>query len=198
MKGLQNLTGWDFEEPRAWKNFWELRAKRWKPGKVEFKMADIKKWDDPGYGFQIAKPDKRWEFSRNEYSRIQIDFYELNSDEQRIQNAAVSVIAYDLSNFAATTEALKAQSKEDWYRNNWKDTKEESWVRNENYKVGKTKGHMISFTGRDRAGNILRQKNIYIIHNGFMYEINSWVRSGTKDFVGEHIDKAIQSFRLTL
>jgi len=198
MKGLQNLTGWDFEEPRAWKNFWELMAKKWKPGKIEFKLADMQKWEDPGYGFRIEKPDKRWEFTRNEYSRIQVDFYELNSDEQRVMQASLCVIAYDLSNFAATTSAQKAQTKEEWYRNNWKDTKEESWIRGDNYKVGKEKGDMISFTGRDRSGNILMQKNIYMVHNGFMYEITTWRRSGSKDFLAEHLDKAVQTFRFTL
>jgi len=198
MKGLQNLTGWDFEEPRAWKQFWELMSKKWRPGKVDFKLADISKWDDPGYGFRIEKPDKRWEFTRNDYSRIQIDFYELNSDEQRVMQASLCVIAYDLSNFAATTASQKAQSKEDWYRNNWKDTKEESWVRDDNYRVGKEKGNMIAFTGRDRSGNILMQKNIYMIHNGFMYEITTWRRSGSKEFLVDHLDKAVQTFRYTL
>jgi len=198
MKGLQTLTGWDFEEPRAWKQFWELMSKKWKPGKTEFKLADLDKWEDPGYGFRIEKPEKRWEFSRNDYSRIQLDFYELNSDEQRVQNASVSVIAYDLSNVAATTASLRAQTKEDWYRSNWKDTKDESWVRKDNYKVGKERGNMISFTGQDKAGNILMQKNIYMVHNLFMFEITSWRRSGSKDFLLEHIDKAIQSFRFTL
>ncbi|MEN8150094.1 MAG: hypothetical protein ABFS86_09735 [Planctomycetota bacterium] len=201
MKGLQTLTGWDFEEPRAWKNFWELMAKKWKPGKEEIKWSEISKWEDPGYGFRVAKPDKKWEMSRNEYSRIQMDFYVLNSDEQRMQNASVCVIAYDLSNFAATTEALKAQSKEDWYRGNWKDTKEETWVRDPKYKVGKERGFMISFTGQDRSGNILKQKNIYLVHNGFMFEIATWMRSGADQPNPElpgQIDKAIQSFRYTL
>jgi len=201
MQGLQNLTGWDFEEPRAWNNFWELMAKKWKPGKKEIDWASVEKWEDPGYGFAVEKPDKRWEMSRNDYSRIQMDFYVLNSDEQRVQNASVCVIAYDLANFAATTEAIKAQTKEDWYRSNWKDTKEESWVREPKFKIGKERGFMISFTGRDRGGNILKQKNVYLVHNGFMFEVATWMRSGADQLtpdLPDMIEKAIQSFRFTL
>jgi hypothetical protein len=197
MKGLSELTGWDFEEPRAWKNFWEAKQKSWKPGSKEIKWADIKKWEDPGYGFVITKPDKKWEIARAQAVRIQLGFYELNSDEQRIMNAAVWVSAYDLSNYKSLTAAQKADQKTDWYKSNWKDVKEETFIRNDRYRVGKLTGILLEFTGQDSAGNIMKQKNVYFVHDNFMYEIGTWRRSGTKPELKDQVEKAIQSFRLT-
>jgi hypothetical protein len=197
MKGLSELTNWDFEEPRAWKNFWEAKQKSWKPGKKEIKWSELKKWEDPGYGFVIDKPNKAWEIHKGENVRIQISFYELNSDEQRIMNSSIWVSAYDLSNYKSVTAAQKADQKTDWYKSNWKDVKEETFVRDERFRIGKINAIMLKFTGQDSAGNIMKQKNVYFIHDNFMYEIGTWRRSGTKPELEQEVDKAIKSFRLT-
>jgi hypothetical protein len=191
MGALSTLTGWDFGDPRAWTKFWDSESKRWKPGAVLPDMTKVSEWDDPGYGFSIKTPSKKWVFAPSDGCRIS-----MSRGEDNVMQANVYIQAYDMSNYTSLTAEAKAQSREDEYRQSYKDIKEESWV-HEPFRVGKDKGVMHSFTGLSASGSVLRVKNVFVVKDEFMYVIGSWMRSGMSKEIEDEIDKAIESFRFT-
>ena len=187
--GLQELTGWDFEDADAWNNFWELEQRTWKPGDNERDLTKIMEWVDPGYGFKISRPTDKWFFSRTgDYKAYRIYFDRKTED---VLEGYVFVQAY--VNTGLTAEQ-KAQEWEDSYRSKWRDIKEESMQRGD-WKLGREKGFFHGFTGRDGSGNIAKLQNHFIIHKGFMFIVGAWQRSGITG-VDVELQKALDSFEL--
>jgi HEAT repeat protein len=188
IEGLQVLTGWDFEDEKAWNNFWEREKKRWKPGGLETDLTKLMKWEDPGYGFVVDKPNEKWIFDRSgDYTAYRIYMARIND---KVTEGYVYIQAYTTTGL---TPEQKATSFEDNYRGSWKDIKEESVVR-EAVKLGKTKGFMHSFTGLDTYGAVAKVKNTFYIHNEIMFVVGSWRRTGLAG-IDEEVDKALKSFR---
>jgi hypothetical protein len=196
---LQELTGWDFEDPKAWENFWASESRRWKPEAKDVDLKSVKVWRDPGYGFSIEKPTDKWYFEKIKDTRIQMKV-DVETPDGPLVVAAVYVSAYDTANYPSITQDAKADEREAWYRDNWKDTKEETWVHDYDYRLGKRKmkSAMHAFTGRDRSNNIMKVKNVFILHEGMMFTIGTWTRSGSYEKAQEEIEKALGSFQLTL
>lgn len=193
LKSLQFLTGWDFQDAQPWRSFWEKEAKTWKPRKGDLDVTKLKKWTDPGYGFVIEKPGDKWVFDRSEtYKDYRIYM------SRRTEDALLGYIFVWASRNAAGMSATnKANEWMDSYRNRYKDIKEET-VKLENIRIGKVKGVAQSFTGRNAAGTASKVRDMFLVHNGYMFVVGSWRKSGLEDKTVETDGrKAQDSFKLT-
>jgi len=193
LKSLQTLTGWDFQDAEPWRSFWDKEQKTWKPGKLDIDTTKLKKWVDPGYGFVINKPGDRWVFDRSETFK---DYRIYMSREQENAKEAY-VFVWAARNSSGMSGANKANEWMDSYRNRYKDIKEET-VKLDNIRVGKVKGVVQSFTGRDAYGTAVKVRDLYFAHSGYMFIVGSWRRSGLEDkSVESEVLKALNSFKLT-
>lgn len=191
LEALSTLTGWDFDDPRAWERFWENEGRRWKPGQEKPDLTKIDEWEDPGYGFKLEKPSDKWVFTRPDGTRIS-----LQRGHEGVIQAQVYVQAYDMKNYAAMTADAKAAELMDRYKNSWKDIKEDSIVR-EPVRVGRDKGVAQSFTGMDSNGNTMKVREIILVKDEFMYVVHGWVRTGLDDEIFQDVGKIIDSFQFT-
>ncbi len=190
ISALQELTGWDFRDAPAWKRFWDLEQKTWKPAEGEPDYSKLAEWRDPGYGFTLPKPAKNWVFDRTEKAyRILMKV----ANDENIVLSQVYVMAYE--NTSGMTPEQKAQEYEDSFSGSWKDIKKESWVR-EDCRVGKLKGFTHSFSGIDAYGQVARARYIYVLRGEMMFILGSWTRSGIPKEVQEQVDKAFSSFKI--
>lgn len=188
IEGLQILTGWDFAEAEAWNNFWEYEQRRWKPGGKDRDLTKLKKWVDPGYGFEMDKPSDRWVFDRTgDYKTYRIYMARLN---EGVTEGYAYVQAY--KNAAGMSASQKAQEYEDSYRSKWKDIKDETFTR-EDIRLGKVKGFQQSFTGLDTYGSVAKVTNMFFVHNEMMFVVGSWRRTGMAE-IEEEVQKALGSF----
>ncbi len=189
IEGLQVLTGWDFAEAEAWNNFWEYEQKRWKPGARDVDITKLKKWVDPGYGFQMIKPNDKWVFNRTgEYKAYRIYMARIR---EGVTEGYAYVQAY--KNAAGLTPSQKGQEFEDSYRDKWKDIKDETFKRDD-IKLGKVRGFKHTFTGLDTYGSVARVTNMFFVHKGMMFVVGSWRRSGMTG-IEDEVKKALDSFR---
>ena len=189
ISALQELTGWDFRDAPAWERFWKIEEKTWKPGSKNPDLTTIEQWKDPGYGFSIDKPGDKWFFDRSvkEYRII----LKIGGQETGVQ-AQIYIMAYENTN--GFTAAQKAEEYMTSFKTSWKDIKPESIVEDKSYKVGKEKGFMQAFTGKDAYGTIAKSKNIYVTVGDMMFIVGSWSRSGIPEEMVTQLEKALSSF----
>jgi HEAT repeat protein len=188
--GLQELTGWDFTHAFAWNNFWDKRSKTWKPGAKEVDLTKLKVWEDPGYGFAVKKPGKKWMFERDPKGRNRIKLVRM---EENTIMGMFYLEVYESGN----TPAGEARRIFDYYEGDWKDIKKESLVQKPVPCAGQ-KGFLQQFTGRSRSGTILKQKEIYLKQDAFIYAVRGYTVSGASDETRKELDKIFDSFRFTL
>jgi hypothetical protein len=195
LEGLQTLTGWDFRHPAAWKKFWDMEGRRWKPADKDPDFTKIETWRDPGYGFEITKPADRWEMARGK--DLGKDYEEYRIVVRQIDEGMVRAYVYvwAAENVWGYTTQSRADKSMDHYKETWEDVKEESFKEKE-IKVGRVSGIEQTFTGMDAAKNVCSIRNRYFVVGEMVFIVYGWSRSGTPSDVIEELDELIESFKV--
>jgi HEAT repeat protein len=189
VSALQALTGWDFQDAEAWERFWKLTRTTWKPADQLGDPMTGKAWVDPGYGFRIERPEQGWQFDRSPARRDYRIYLERKVDGLR----AAYVYVWAARDQMGLSSGHRAEEALDRHRGRMKDIREDS-VKLDDFRSGRERGTRLSFVGLDGYGSAARVEERFLEHDGIIFVIGSWCRTGLPADVGADIQEILDSF----
>ncbi len=189
---LKNLTCWDFSDALAWQRFWKSERRRWKHSPCDRDLSELTTWRDPGYGFTVRRPGESWNLqrsgARNDY-RVYFEKQGTGGIE-----GAVWVYAYRERN--GLTSAQKADERFELHLDRMKDIRTDSVIR-ANKKVAGRPGRRLAFTGLSAGGSAVHVEERILMHDGMMFIVGSWRRTGLSGDVEDEVKAALDSFTVS-